>query len=140
MMAPPPATDTLIPTGHPNGSLRRCYEREATMSARTESEALLRDLAQGGGPLLETLTQMNAGSLGQADIDEQTALLVRFGALVALDAPAASYLIHLGLADEAGIKPETIRAALVTLAPLVGSARIVSAADRMQYALQQTLG
>jgi alkylhydroperoxidase/carboxymuconolactone decarboxylase family protein YurZ len=110
------------------------------MSARTESDALLRDLAQGGGPLLETLTQMNTGALSQADLDEQTALLVRFGALVALDAPAVSYLIHLGLADEAGIGPETVRAALVTLAPLVGSARIMAAADKMQYALQQAAG
>jgi hypothetical protein len=86
---------------------------------------------------METLAQMNLGSLGQADIDEQTALLVRFGALVGLDAPAASYLIHLGLADEAGIKPETVRAALVALAPLVGSARIVAAADKVQRALQR---
>jgi 4-carboxymuconolactone decarboxylase len=110
------------------------------MTARTESEALLRDLAQGGGPLMETLAQMNLGSLGQAEIDEQTALLVRIGALVALDAPTESYLIHLGLADEAGIKPETVRAALVTLAPLVGSARIVAAADKMQRALQRANG
>jgi alkylhydroperoxidase/carboxymuconolactone decarboxylase family protein YurZ len=110
------------------------------MSAKTESDVLLRDLAQEGGPLLETLAQMNVGSLAQTDIDEQTALLVRIGALVALDAPTESYLIHLGLADEAGIKPQTVRAALVTLAPLVGSARIVAAVDKMRHALQRANG
>ncbi|WP_170047403.1 hypothetical protein [Couchioplanes caeruleus] len=44
------------------------------MSAQTEADALLRTLAQNGGPLLETLAEMNTGALTKADIDEQTAL------------------------------------------------------------------
>ncbi|WP_084556575.1 hypothetical protein [Couchioplanes caeruleus] len=62
---------------------------------------------------------------------------MRLRALVALDAPTESYLIHLGLADEAGIEPETVRAVLVTLAPLVGSPRIVAAIGKLQDLLGQ---
>jgi alkylhydroperoxidase/carboxymuconolactone decarboxylase family protein YurZ len=106
------------------------------MSARAELEEMLEDLAQGGGPVLEALARMNATALSQTEIDEQTALVARFGALVALDASPASYLVHLALAEEAGISPAMIKAVLVTLAPLVGSARIVSAADNVMRAIQ----
>lgn len=109
---------------------------EVTMTARAELEEMLTDLASDGGPLLETVARMNAGALSQSDIDEQTALVARLGALVALDASAASYLVHLALADEAGMKPATIKAVLVTLAPLVGTARVVSAADKVMQAVQ----
>jgi hypothetical protein len=45
---------------------------------------------------------MNTDSLSQTCIDEQAAMLVRFGALVALDGLVASYLVDLELADEVG--------------------------------------
>ena len=106
------------------------------MSAKTESDLLLEDMAQGGGPVLSTLAQMSAGALNHAGISEQTALLVRFAALVALDAAPASYLVNLALAEEALIDPEAIRGTLAALAPLVGSARVVSAAGKVAEAWQ----
>jgi alkylhydroperoxidase/carboxymuconolactone decarboxylase family protein YurZ len=78
----------------------------------------------------ETLARLNANALTGSGLDQRTSLLVRLAALVALDAAPVSYLVHLRLAGDAGIEPETIRAVLVELAPLVGTARIVSAADK----------
>jgi alkylhydroperoxidase/carboxymuconolactone decarboxylase family protein YurZ len=106
------------------------------MSATTELEGLLQDLAQGGDVVLEKVAQLNAGALDETGLDEQTAVLARFGALVALDASPSSYLVHLILAEAAGIPATTVRAVLVTLAPLVGSARVVSASDNILQAIR----
>jgi 4-carboxymuconolactone decarboxylase len=118
------------------GNSSRLTIKGAAMAAKTDLDEMLRDLAQGGGPLIEAVAQMNLGTLDQAGVDEKTALMARFGALVALDASPASYLVHLTLAEEAGIEPSIIEAVLATLAPLVGTARVVSAADRVLQAMQ----
>ena len=107
------------------------------MSMTQEFDDAMRELAQGGGPVLEALAKQSEGALQHAGIDPQTALLVRMSALVAMDAAPASYLIHLGIADRGGVKAETIQAMLVELAPLVGSARIVSAAGKINQALRE---
>ena len=106
------------------------------MSVNTTVEQMLKELAEGGGPVAEVLARMNEGALAQAGIDEQSVLLVRFGALVALDASPGSYLVNLALAEEAGIAPATLQGALAALAPLVGSARVVSAAANVGHAIQ----
>nr|WSY52058.1 hypothetical protein OG999_19285 [Streptomyces sp. NBC_00886] len=45
-----------------------------------------------------------------------------------MDASAPSYLLNIGTAAEAGVSLEKIQGTLVAIAPVVGSARIVSAA------------
>lgn len=107
------------------------------MSMTEEFDDAMRELAQGGGPVLEAIARQSEGALHQAGIDPQTALLVRIAALVALDAAPASYLIHLGVADRGGVKAETIEATLVELLPLVGSARVVAAAGKINQALRE---
>jgi 4-carboxymuconolactone decarboxylase len=106
------------------------------MSAKTKLDDELRDLASGAGPLGETIAQMNLGTLDHAHLDETNAIAARFGALVAMDASPASYLVHMTLADQAGMQPEMVKAMLATLAPLVGSARVVSAADKVLRAIE----
>ena len=97
----------------------------------------MRELAQGNGPVLEAIARQSEGALQTAGIDPQTALLVRIAALVALDAAPASYLIHLGIADRGGVKADAIEATLIELAPLVGTARIISAAGKINQALRE---
>jgi 4-carboxymuconolactone decarboxylase len=109
------------------------------MSATVELNGLLSELAEGG-PVMETLARMNVTALSTSEMDERTALLTRFAALVALDASPQSYLVHLGLAETAGIGPDVIRAVLVELAPLVGSARIVSAMAKVRRAIEIATG
>jgi alkylhydroperoxidase/carboxymuconolactone decarboxylase family protein YurZ len=99
-------------------------------TAKADLEDLLQAMTDDGGPVSEALARLNATALTGSGLDERTALLTRLAALVALDASPASYLVHLRLAEDAGIDPATIRAVLVELAPLVGTARIISAADK----------
>jgi len=108
------------------------------MSAQTELEEMLQELSRGEGPVMAALAKLNADAFSQPDLDERTAVAARIGALVALDAPAASYYAHIILADQVGITPDTMKALLVTLAPLVGSARVVSAADHVLQVVRQS--
>jgi hypothetical protein len=60
---------------------------------------------------------------------------VRFAALVAVDAPAVSYLLNLDAASEIGIDAEQIRGVLAAVAPIVGTARVASATGKIVEAL-----
>ena len=62
-------------------------------------------------------------------------MLVRLAALVAVDAPTASYLLNLGAAADAGIDADQIRGVLTAVAPIVGTARVVSATGTIVDAL-----
>ena len=85
--------------------------------------------------VLDTLAAMNLASLEQVTgLDPQTTVLVRFAA-VALDAAPLSYLTHLTIGQEAGINSEQVEDVLLALAPLVGSARVVSAGSTIAGAL-----
>lgn len=86
-------------------------------------------------PVLDVLTKMTADSLEASTLDAQTLMLVRIAALVAVDAPPASYLLNLGAAGELGVTDEQVRGVLVGVAPIVGTARVTSAAGKIVRAL-----
>ena len=75
-------------------------------------------MATGDAPVLEALVDINAVSLARAELDPTTLLLVRIAALAAVDAPAASYLLHLGPMMEAGVTVEQVQDVLVAVAPI----------------------
>ena len=60
-------------------------------------------MAIGEAPVFETLVEINAASLARTELDPATLLLVRIAALAAVDAPPASYLMHVGPAVESGV-------------------------------------
>ena len=62
-------------------------------------------------------------------------MLVRIAALVAVDAPPASYLLNLEAAGKVGVEEEHVVGVLTAIAPIVGTARIASAAGKMVRAL-----
>jgi alkylhydroperoxidase/carboxymuconolactone decarboxylase family protein YurZ len=86
-------------------------------------------------PVLDLLAEMTAASLARSSLDPQTLLLVRIAALVAVDAPPLSYLANLEIAGEAGISAEDVQGVLTAVAPIVGSARVVSSASKIARAL-----
>lgn len=86
-------------------------------------------------PLLDTITEMTAASLSRTALDDRTLMLVRLAALVAVDAPPASYLVNLPMAEEAGLTLEDARDVLVAVAPIVGAPRTVAAAGAVTRAL-----
>jgi 4-carboxymuconolactone decarboxylase len=86
-------------------------------------------------PVLDLLARMTASSLEASSLDENSLMLVRIAALVAVDAPAVSYLLNLGAADELGVDAEQVRGVLAAVAPIVGTARVVSATGKIVEAL-----
>jgi alkylhydroperoxidase/carboxymuconolactone decarboxylase family protein YurZ len=92
-------------------------------------------MAIGEAPVLEAVTDINAVSIARTELDPATLILVRTAALVAVDAPAASYLMHIGPAIESGVKVEDIQDVLVAVAPITGTPRVVAAAGRITEAL-----
>src|SRR5262245_43009078 len=105
------------------------------MSVTADLDELLSALSDEGGPVLAEISRLHANALRASGLDEKTAVLVRLAALVAMDASPASYLVHLRLADDAGLEPEVVQGMLVEIAPLVGSARVVSAAGKARQAI-----
>jgi 4-carboxymuconolactone decarboxylase len=86
-------------------------------------------------PVLDMLAQMSEGTLERSRLDARTFMLLRIAALAAVGAAPASYAANFGAADEFGVEPEMVQGALVAIAPVVGTARIVEAAIAMASAL-----
>ena len=90
---------------------------------------------QSDTPILDLLGRMTADSMETSTLDEQTLMLVRIAALVAVDAPPASYLLNIGAAGEVGVSSDQVTGVLSAVAPIVGTTRVVAAAGRMVKAL-----
>ena len=86
-------------------------------------------------PVLDLLAGMTADSIEASSLDSETLMLVRIAALVAVDAPAASYMLNLGGASEVGVDAEQVRGVLAAVAPIVGTARVASATGNIVKAL-----
>ena len=86
-------------------------------------------------PVLDLLAGMTADSIEASDLDPETLMLVRIAALVAVDAPPASYLMNLGTAAELGIGEEQVRGVLAAVAPIVGTPKVVAATGNIVRAL-----
>ena len=86
-------------------------------------------------PVLDLLAKMTADSIEAATLDAETLMLVRIAALVAVDAPPASYLMNLGAAGEIGVDADKVRGVLIGVAPIVGTARVASATGKIVRAL-----
>ena len=86
-------------------------------------------------PVLDLLAEMTADSIKATNLDERELMLVRFAALVASDAPPASYLLNIGAASDAGLDADDARDILTAIAPIVGTTRTVSALGKIARAL-----
>jgi hypothetical protein len=86
-------------------------------------------------PVLDLLASMTADSLEASSLDSEELMLVRLAALVAMDAPPASYLLNLGAASELGFDLDDVRGVLAAIAPIVGTARVASATGNIVRAL-----
>ncbi|ACU75442.1 carboxymuconolactone decarboxylase [Catenulispora acidiphila DSM 44928] len=86
-------------------------------------------------PVLDTIAAMTIDSLERCSMDPRTLVLTRLAALCAMDAPPISYLAHVGPAQEANVTLEQVQDLLVAIAPVVGTARVMSAAGHITEAL-----
>ena len=86
-------------------------------------------------PVLDLLASMTLDSISVSSLDPDELMLVRIAALVAVDAPTASYLANLEAIAEVGIDAERVRGVLAAIAPIVGTARVASATAKIVEAL-----
>ena len=86
-------------------------------------------------PVLDTLADITAASLEHNSLAPRELLLVRMAALIAMDAPPASYLANAQAAGQGGVTADDVQAVLIGVAPLVGTARVVSAGGKILRAL-----
>jgi alkylhydroperoxidase/carboxymuconolactone decarboxylase family protein YurZ len=86
-------------------------------------------------PVLDALTAMTAESLARCELDANSLLAARIAALAAVDAPAASYLMHVGTAMDAGVTLEQVQNILIAVAPIIGTPRTLDAALNITEAL-----
>lgn len=113
-------------------TLRFNRAQQGTKSERRESPMTE---PVDGTPILDLLGKMTADSLAASSLDLETLALVRVAALVAVDAPAVSYLMNLEAAAELGIDGDRVRGVLAAIAPIVGTARIAAATGNIVKAL-----
>jgi hypothetical protein len=86
-------------------------------------------------PVLDTLAEMTAASVEHNSLGARELMLVRLAALIAVDAPPASYLVNAGPAADSGLTVDDVQAVMIGVAPVVGSARVVSAGGKILRAL-----
>ncbi len=86
-------------------------------------------------PVLDLLASMTASSIEATSLDAEQLMLVRIAALVAVDAPPISYMLNLGVAADADVDAEQVQGVLAAVAPIVGTARVASAAGKLVEAL-----
>ena len=91
--------------------------------------------AQSENPVLETIGAITAASMERSDLPADALLLIRIAALAAVDARPVSYLAHVGPAVESGVTIEDVQNVLVAVAPIIGTARTMSAAVNITEAL-----
>lgn len=91
--------------------------------------------ATSDAPVLDTLAAMTLDSIERCGMDEGPLILTRIAALAAMDAPAISYLAHVGPALKANLTLEQVQDVLVAIAPVVGTARVMAAAGHITEAL-----
>ena len=78
---------------------------------------------------------MTAASVDACNLEARELMLARIAALAAVGAPPASYLVNAGTAVDAGVTLEDVQGVLIAVAPIVGTARVVSAASNLAAAL-----
>ena len=92
-------------------------------------------LASGDSAVLADAMGLREQMRSDSSLDARTFSLVKIAALVALDAPPASYLWQVSAALQAGAEPKEILGVLTAIAPQAGLTKVVAAAPEIMLAL-----
>ncbi len=96
-------------------------------------------LALGDPELLGEGLELRAMLQEKSGLDPRSFALVKIAALMALDAPPASYLWQVSNALEAGATPQDLIGVLLAVTPQIGGPRAVAAAPELMVALGLSL-
>jgi alkylhydroperoxidase/carboxymuconolactone decarboxylase family protein YurZ len=100
-----------------------------------DTHQTLSGIAVGNTDILDEAVGLRELNRERSGLDERTFALVKIAALIALDAPRASYVWHVGNALAANVTPDDILGVLRAVAPQVGGPKLISAAPRIMLAL-----
>jgi alkylhydroperoxidase/carboxymuconolactone decarboxylase family protein YurZ len=98
--------------------------------------ANLQRLSQGDPSVLSFVKSAIENSYKESGLDPRTFMLIRIAALAALDAAPASWLMNIEASGEAGLEPEMVLGTLIAVLPVIGTARVVSAATNIMKAFE----
>jgi 4-carboxymuconolactone decarboxylase len=104
-----------------------------------DTHETLSGIATGDVSVLDELFGLRETHLAATGLDSRTFALVKIAALIALDAPPASYAWQVANALREGASAEDILAVLRAVAPQVGGPRVVAAAPEIIVALGLSL-
>ncbi len=105
-----------------------------------EYKVTLRRLAIRDDRFIEGLLQADCANATLAGLDDRSHALARIAALVALDAAPPAYMNSVEAALKAGASYDEVVGVLVTVLPVVGVARVVSAAPNLGLAVGYDVG
>jgi len=100
---------------------------------------MLAGLAIGDSDLLAEGLELRTEWQTRSGLDARSYALVKIAALIALDAPPASYLWQVANALAAGATPADLLGVLIAVAPQVGGPKTVAAAPELMVALGLSL-
>jgi 4-carboxymuconolactone decarboxylase len=104
-----------------------------------DTHETLAGISAGNVDVLEEAVALREVHLETTGLDERTFSLVKIAALIALDAPPASYAWQVANALESGATADDILGVLRAVAPQVGGPRVVAAAPEIMLALGLSL-
>jgi hypothetical protein len=86
-------------------------------------------------PVLDTIVDITTVSIEHNSVSPRDFVLARLAALIAVDAPPASYLANAPAVEQAGLTARDIEGVMIAVAPIVGTPRVTSAAGHILRAL-----
>lgn len=100
-----------------------------------DTQNILERISRGEMDLLETAVGLREIEREDSGLGSHAFSLVKIAALIALDAPPASYAWQISAALAEGVTPEEIIGTLRAIAPQVGGPRLIAAAPEIMLAL-----
>jgi alkylhydroperoxidase/carboxymuconolactone decarboxylase family protein YurZ len=104
-----------------------------------DTHKTLSGIAVGDADILETAVGLREFGREVTGLEGRAYGLVKIAALIALDAPPASYAWQIANALEEGATPEDILGVLRAVAPQVGGPRVMAAAPEIMLGLGLSL-
>jgi alkylhydroperoxidase/carboxymuconolactone decarboxylase family protein YurZ len=86
-------------------------------------------------PVLDTLSDMTAASVDHNSLSPRDYILARVAALIAMDAPPASWFANASAIQESGLTAEDVQGIMIAVAPVVGAPRVMAAGGHILRAL-----
>jgi 4-carboxymuconolactone decarboxylase len=100
-----------------------------------ETRRGLSGLSAGNIEVLEEAVGLRELNRAGSGLDARTFALVKLAALIALDAPSASYAWQIANAIEEGVTAEEFLGVLKAVAPQVGGPKVIAAAPEIMLAM-----